>query len=573
MRFLKNSFFIGLLLSTALLWPLVVAPYFSHHDDVQTIRLYEMHQCFKDGQFPCRWVPDLGEGYGYPLFNFYAPLPYYIGEIFYSISQNLIFSAKMMFGLSFLGAYVFMYLLGRKLWGSWGGLLSGVFYSYAPYHAVDFYVRGAMGEMWALVWFPACLWSLLRLKEERTIFNSLLLGLFIACLFLSHNLSAMIFMPFLFLFFVYSFVGRRSVQVKSLMSYGKYFLVALAFGLALSFFYWLPAYVEKPLVHVETTTYGYFSYTEHFKGFRKLFLDYSWGWGASVREVPGGPRDGISYQIGWVHLLALIMVLIGMVLKKELLKQERYYFLIICFISLSISIFMIHPLSVSVWGLFEQLKFLQFPWRFLALVIFFTSIIVGSLPLFFNKYRFVVLTVLIALVVIFNGYYFRPEKFVYVTDQQLLTGENWDRLLKRSIYDYLPIYAEAPPAEVATVPYELLTGETIIHNYAKGTDWITFDTETKSHSILRLSQYYFPDWKVFIDGKEVKIDYKNPLGLITFILGVGAHHVEARLFDSPVRTIANSISVVSLLLFVVLFSLQIPKTRKVIIYCLKEFYR
>ena len=78
-----KEFFIGFVLTLSLLWPLLMAPFFSHHDDVQVIRLYEMDKCIKDGQIPCRWVPDLGGLYGYPIFNYYAPLPYYFGELFY----------------------------------------------------------------------------------------------------------------------------------------------------------------------------------------------------------------------------------------------------------------------------------------------------------------------------------------------------------------------------------------------------------------------------------------------------------------------------------------------------------
>src|SRR3989344_8824286 len=141
-------FTIGLILTLSLFWPLFWAPFFSHHDDVQVIRLYEMDKCIKDGQIPCRWVPDLGGLYGYPIFNYYAPLPYYFGELFYFVTANLILSVKIMFATAFLGSYLFMYLLARKFWGPWGAALSGIFYSFAPYHAVNLYVRGAIGELW-----------------------------------------------------------------------------------------------------------------------------------------------------------------------------------------------------------------------------------------------------------------------------------------------------------------------------------------------------------------------------------------------------------------------------------------
>jgi len=103
-------FFLGLLLTLALTWPLFKSGYFTHHDDVQVIRLYELDKCIRDFQIPCRWVPDLGGLYGYPLFNYYAPLPYYFGETFYLISGSLPISVKIMFGFAFVGSYIFMYL-------------------------------------------------------------------------------------------------------------------------------------------------------------------------------------------------------------------------------------------------------------------------------------------------------------------------------------------------------------------------------------------------------------------------------------------------------------------------------
>ena len=66
------------------------AGYFSIHDDLQVGRLYEMDLCFRDGQIPCRWVPDMGYGYGYPLFNYYPPLPFYFGELVHAAGFSII---------------------------------------------------------------------------------------------------------------------------------------------------------------------------------------------------------------------------------------------------------------------------------------------------------------------------------------------------------------------------------------------------------------------------------------------------------------------------------------------------
>jgi len=564
----RNIYFlIGFLLTVSLLWPLGAAPFFTHHDDVQFIRLHQMNKCFDDLQLPCRWVPDLGGEYGYPLFNYYAPLPYYYGEIFYKLTGSLLLSVKIMFATSFIGAYVFMYLLAQKFWGKMGGSLAGIFYSYAPYHAVDMYVRGAMGELWGLLFFPAILWSFFRIVEKANLLNSMVFGLLVAFLMLSHNLSAMIFIPLVLVLLLIFYIKNRSFNLLKYSCFG-FFLAFL-----ISAFYFLPVTFEKDLVHVETTISGYFSYTEHFKGLRKLFLDRSWGWGASVREVPGGEKDGLSLQIGIVHVLFWILSLITLV---TIWKKDKRLEILIIFSSASIlfSVFMIHPRSQFIWDLIEPLKYLQFPWRFLLLIIFFISLVSPAVLLITKeKYKRAIWISSLVLVVAANFLYFRPEKLLNVDEKDLLTGQAWDKQIKRSIFDYLPKSAKEPPAELATERYKILTGETTITNFKEKTNEISFKADTKTHTILRLSQYYFPNWRIFDNGGEVKIDYDNTLGLMTIILGVGEHNVQAKLFDTSIRTLGNTLTGFGILLYVILFLFINKKTKRWMSYYVRALRR
>lgn len=565
----KLYFLVGLVVTLSLLWPLFWAPSFTYHDDVQTIRLFEMDKCIRDLQIPCRWVPDLGGIYGYPLFNYYAPLPYYFGELFYFISHSLLISVKVMFATAMVGSFVFMYLLGRKLWGNKGGAISAVFYSFAPYHAVDFYVRGEMGEMWGLMFFPAIFWAILRLKEAPRIYNLLLVALFVALILASHNLSAMLFLPIAVVFAGFLFFQKRDSK------FAKLFLLSIILGLTMSAFYWLPMNAEKNLVHIETMVEGYFSYTEHFKGLKKLFVERYWGWGPSVREIPGIQEDNmLSYQIGWVHILGWLLSLLTAV---KLWRTKRSVSLLVAFSSLAIlgTVFMINPYSAFVWKLVDPLKYLQFPWRFLLLTIFFISMISGSIFLWLEgKKQLFIWLGLLVLVIALNFSYFRPEKFLQVTDAQILSGKDWDREIKRSIFDFLPIFAKEPPAELATARYQTLYGDIKVSNFREGTNWFSFNADTNGYSIIRISQYYFPDWRIFVDGQQAHIQYTdNSLGLMTLILGTGQHHIEGRLENTTVRTLSNGVSGLGMLAFILLILTQVPKTRHWIFYYLKGMYR
>src|SRR3990172_4138478 len=93
---------------------LLTQGYFGVSDDMHPAWLYEMHRSLTSGQFPVRFVPDLSYGYGYPLFNFVFPLPFYIAEIFYLIGFSLVGSIKMVMALSLtLSGISMFYFLKR----------------------------------------------------------------------------------------------------------------------------------------------------------------------------------------------------------------------------------------------------------------------------------------------------------------------------------------------------------------------------------------------------------------------------------------------------------------------------
>ena len=71
-------------------------------------------------------------------------------------------------------------------------------------------------------------------------------------------------------------------------------------------------------------------------------------------------------------------------------------------------------------------------------------------------------------------------------------------------FNYLPKSAMEKPKKALNSAFEILTGDLAISNYKQGSNWLKFETDTKTHSIIRLSQLYFPFWKIFVDGKEIK---------------------------------------------------------------------
>lgn len=191
--------------------------YWNMHDDMQIIRQLEMEKCLQDGQIPCRWSPDLGYGYGYPLFNFYPPMPYYVGELFRLLGFTFVTTVKLTALVQIVTSAFAMYILGVSLFGSVGGLMAAIFYAYAPYRAVNIYVRGAMNEAWASVFFPLIFYFSRQLIVSNGFSSKsfIFLSLSISGLLLSHNPMALTFIPFVALWCLYwTIINHQNITKK-----------------------------------------------------------------------------------------------------------------------------------------------------------------------------------------------------------------------------------------------------------------------------------------------------------------------------------------------------------------------
>ena len=205
MVFLKRYFgiFVVLLLSFWAIKSLFVPGFFPIHDDEQIARLFDLDQALKFWHIPPRIAPNLGFGYGYPFFNFYPPFAYYIAEVFKIIGFSYVGSIKLMVGLGFILGSFFMYLLSKEFFGKLGGLISAVFYTYAPYHAVDVYVRGAFPEFWSMVFLPAIFWSFYKLKQSCKWKFFIFSIIFTSSLILTHNLVVVMVAPFISVWIIF----------------------------------------------------------------------------------------------------------------------------------------------------------------------------------------------------------------------------------------------------------------------------------------------------------------------------------------------------------------------------------
>ncbi|MDO8486506.1 MAG: 6-pyruvoyl-tetrahydropterin synthase-related protein [Candidatus Staskawiczbacteria bacterium] len=550
MQKIKNNFpsILIIVLSLLIIWPLFLQGYFSHHDDLQVMRVYEMRKCLEDFQIPCRWVPDMGYGNGFPLFNFYGVLPYYIGALF-SFITGYIWAAKIIFLIPAVFGGISMYFLGKELFGKNTGTVAGVLYLFAPYRALDLYVRGAVAESFALAIAPLMFYFSYKLIKENRFKNFLGFLLSLSAFLMCHNIMTMLFLPVLIVWMAYSLIINKFKNWLPLV-----LGVVLGFGLAA--FFIIPAYLEQGLIQTETLTRNDLDFRVHFVTISQLFFNRAWGYGASIL----GPVDHLSFQIGWPYWW--LVVIAGILLIFNLIRRKTKNVIIISFflIIFLISVFMTHNRSAFVWEKIGILRFTQFPWRFLSLTIFSASLLGGSVVLFFRneKWQKIIATIIIILTVLLNWNYFKPEKFYSnINDQIKLSDGEWETQQKASILDYLPKTALEPREKSPNKPI-IISGKAQINNFTNKSNYWKFNINVLDQTKIELPVFDFPNWEVFIDNQKVGHNHNNFLGRISFDLLPGTYNIEGRLENTSIRNIANIISLLSIL--AILFLAKYGKT-------------
>ncbi len=544
-------FLILLASSYALLHP----SFFHLHDFTHAARIAEMVRGLDAGQLPVRWSENFGYGFGMPLFNFYAPLPYFVGALFYKVGFSLLASIKLLYLLTGALTIISSYLLGRQLLGRLGGLVLAAAYTLAPYRALNLFVRGALSEALAMSFLPVVLWAIVAFskKQDKKYLFFLVLSLF--GIILSHNLTALIFIPLAALFtFLYLW---RLDRLKLLWPIAGQFILAAA----LSAFYMLPALLEKNDTVIERIFAGYFHYSHHFLYLRQFFQD-NWAYGGSG----WGPGDDVSFFLGFGQLsgLLVLMVLLLGKLRRGLLtltRRKEFFLLVTIGLMLIFSLLMSTFKTQWLWDRVSLLQFIQFPWRFLSAASLFVAILVAFNFAWLRGFGKRLILALILLVLLFtNARYFQPEKYLdnaaalYYGEPERIRNE-----MSEILPDYIP--KQMPEEKVLREKNQELPALWLNNEmYTKNDDdklEIMLDRgfekmaliDSGQEQILNFKVAYFPGWQAEVDGQSQEILVSESLGNIQVRVPKGEHKVVIYFSEqTPARIWGDAISLLALLI-------------------------
>lgn len=507
----------------------------THDGEWAIVRLAEMQRELKDLQIPPRWSDYLNHGYGYPLFNFTYPFPFYLGTVLKFLSIGLTDSIKMIFvGSVFLSA-IFMFLLGRELAGDFGGLLASVFYTVAPFRLVDLYIRGSIGESLSLAIFPMLFYLSLKFILKPSAVKLVACSITLAVLILSHNIMALVFFP-LWLVFLYVALISYFEDVK--LYTWRYFLPMIFLGLGLAAYFFIPALFEKQYVLLSKVKLA--DAASNFINIRDYLLS-PWNYGVKP-----------SYQLGWAHILAGILAIISLVLSKDIDKKRYWPILIFILGSIFILVFYAHPFSAEFWNV-PPLSWFDFPWRFLTPLAFFLALSTIFLPLHrITKY---IGGFLMIITVFLSVNFAQPPTYINKPDTYYATND----ATTTSLDELTPVWVTNKPTNRYGQKIEVESGQAQLYNLVYDSKSIKFRAISTGPSTIKINTIYYPGWKFYINDKEIPVSYNNPDGLIRLVAPSGGNDVVGKFKETNVRYWSNIISLLSAVVAVLLLVFSAAK--------------
>ena len=565
------------LLALFAVWPLL-APGLPNTADgpIHFYRAVDMQQAWRDGVLYPRWSSNLALGYGTPLFNFAPPLIYLLMMSLNALGIDLALAMKWVVILFIFISAEGAYLLGRDSLGRYAGLVTSAAYLYAPYRLRELYIQGNYAQFLALSLYPLVLWCYFKVIHTGKLRYIIGGGFAYAALFLSHNISVMIFSPLLAAYVVFWLVLRRRwIAVRDVCVTG-------ALGLGLSAVFWLPAFYEQRWLQISQITKGHFDFRLHFLSLREVFAPY-------VALDYSAVNVYLPLSLGLAAVALGALALVGVVWSRRNVQDDldcgshaaalsRKKLILFSALALAASVFMTLPSSAYLWEHLPLLKLTEFPWRWLGVAAVPLSLLAGGSVYFLQRLlpsragKLAPAIALLCLLIPSFFYLFPRRPFVDLSSAGVKDITAYELRTKAfgttSAGEFLPMWTlEHPTDSPMVADYEAgrpidkidrtsLPGGVKVEETGRGYLWVAYTFESESPFTVRFNTLWFPGWQVYVDGAPMPSDASSPKGLVEASIPAGRHEVKLSFESTPVRDLASGLSAVTLLLCVVLAALR-----------------
>ena len=514
--------------------------------------LVQLDHLVKQGIPYTRWFPDEASGFGAPYFQYYAPLGYYAAEVLALLGAELQLAFRFAWGLTLVGSALGMYFWTKDMLDEGPALVAAAAYACSPYLLFNSFFRGGFTEQFALVLVPWILWSFRRLAFTRRPAYLAAGALAYAALNLAHTLTALIFTPALV---GYTLVlawrypspsGRPRAALNQLLT----LWVVVGLGLALSAFFWLPAFLERDALRTELVTASpSVDYRLSFVPLQALL---------STPLLPA-PRPSLSIVAAGLAVVGLF----AQVRKSSRLPAAAEVWLsgliVIGCVVLAL------PLSAFIWEALPALSLFQFPHRFLSVAVVFLAFLAGvgvqALDQMLSAHattltRWTYLGILAVVLVLLLGHarvltrvkYYPPlpaidVDFIKQKEREAapMLGQFKSVFTPASVKELPPLEEQAQDGPQRLDLGSLPSGASLV-----SAEWapLRYDLVLSSPQPFSalFRTYYFPGWRASVDGHEVSISVTEPYGQVSVQVPAGEHRLVVWFGSTRLRTAATLMS-------------------------------
>lgn len=508
-------------------------------------RALALEQALAEGVWYPRWLPDLLYGYGYPLFNFYAPLTYYLALPFRLLGLSHVASLEALTAAAFGVAGLSAYALAREYLDPLGSLVAAVAYVYWPYRFVVVYIRGDLPEALALALLPFALWAFVRVERVKTRGALALAALAFAMVICAHNVTAALFTPILAATIGVPALAKRSPS--SLLAPA----LAFAAGLGLAAFFWMPALWETRWLHTRRLFVG--DYLGSLVSPQALLQPVHWAY----HYYPDTGNPEITFPPGFLALLVMLPGVAGALRPKADARLRVVLLGALLLVALSLA-GMLRPLA----PLLGWLQVIQAPYRLLGLAALGGAILTGAATLWLSRlplaWRTCVVLVVVGLLASSATFRLSPARRaapghldladLYVHEATWrFPGTTWAG-------EFMPRWATADPFRLLEPAPHESGGERPsipVNTFVSVESWTALGrqlhVESSGELVLALHSTYVPGWRAMVDGRPAAVEPLGPLGLVGASVPPGQHAVRFDFGSTTARSLATVVSALTAL--------------------------
>jgi uncharacterized membrane protein len=497
-----------------------------------------------DGTIYPGWAANVNHGYGDVGVRFYPPLAYYVLVLFESAAGNWHDASVIAFTFWFFLGGIGVYLWARTSFAANAALLASALYIVAPYHVNELFNAFTYAEFAAAAILPFCFLFVTRVCRQGRASDILLLAVSFALLILTHLPMMVIGSVSLLVFSLFSI--ERGKWTRSVLRLGA----GVALALSASAFYWLRMVTELSLVRHATDE------------FRTAAYDFHSNFLAAFMYVSAAEYDERSLWFGDLVLLVTCCIFLPGLVLLLLQRRDRPTAVKLWapIATLLTAFFFASPLSLPVWERVVFLQYIQFPWRWLAVITLMGTFlfaaaqtyIAGSFSTKLRPLGVLAVGLILAAVVFTAAQVIRPAN--YMARESLLART--DALAEGKSYEsWWPIGASK---RAFSVDKKVDAGE----RQVSITRWTPlereFHVEAGGHAAARVATFHYPHWKAEVNGSPQAVA-KDENGVI--IVPVPQAPADVRVyFDEPayIRNASNASAAVWLLFAI--FFLSRPLT-------------